>query len=61
MREGGDRTMVCAERLQGIVSRELTLVITAIPEDMSEGNASGDVTNKQARNQDCTINNYVPR
>ena len=51
VREGGDRTMVCAERLQGTVNRELILEMTVIPEDVSEGNASGEehtlLTNKQ--------------
>ena len=39
-REGSGVFPVCAVRLRGTINRKVTLVMTALPDFMSEGNAS---------------------
>ena len=40
VREGGVNIVVCASRLSGTLSQELSLIFTSIPMELSAGNAS---------------------
>ena len=40
VREGGVNIVVCASRLSGTLSQELSLIFTPIPMELSAGNAT---------------------